>query len=63
MQQLEVSAKSDHSPQRSKNAWLFDHLVGQSEQLYGILRPNAFFVVRLVTSSNLVGCTTGGKDQ
>jgi hypothetical protein len=29
--------------------------------LSGIVRPSAFAVLRLITSSNLVGCSTGGS--
>ena len=38
---------------------LFDHLVGEGEELGGIWKPSAFAVVRLMTKSNLVGCSTG----
>ena len=37
----------------------FDHLVGAGEQGCGTLRPSAFAVLRLITSSCLVGACTG----
>ena len=37
-------------------ARLFDHLVGAGEQRGGTSRPSALAVLRLITSSNLVGC-------
>jgi hypothetical protein len=37
---------------------LFNHLVGASEQRRGDVRPINFAVLRLITSSNLVGCGT-----
>ena len=39
---------------------LFDHLVGGSQQLVGgTTRPSALAVLRLITSSYLVGACTG----
>ena len=40
---------------------LFDHLVGRHEQRSGTVRPSAFAALRLITSSNLVGCNTGSS--
>ena len=40
-------------------ASLVDHLVGLGEQRRGTARPSALAVLRLMTSSNLVGCWTG----
>ena len=34
----------------------FDHLVGAGEQRGGTVRPSALAVLRLMNSSNLVGC-------
>src|SRR4051812_24119976 len=42
---------------RRPSAPLFDHLVGAGEQR--ISSRSALAVLRLITSSNLVGCTTG----
>jgi hypothetical protein len=39
-----------------QTASLFDHLVGAGS---GIVRPIAFAILRLTTSSNFVGCSTG----
>jgi hypothetical protein len=36
----------------------FDHLVGAGEQRRRISIPSALAVLRLMTSSNLVGCST-----
>jgi hypothetical protein len=38
---------------------LFDHFVGEREQLIGIVKPSALAVLRLTTSLNIVGCSTG----
>ena len=38
---------------------LFDHLVGAAAGRCRDLRPSAFAVLRLMISSNLVGCSTG----
>ena len=38
---------------------LFDHLVGAREQRRRHVRPSAFAVLRLITSSYLVGACTG----
>ena len=38
---------------------LFDHLVGGNEQFVGHGQPEHLGVLRLITSSNLVGKTTG----
>jgi len=39
----------------------FNHLVGGREQRRGISRPSALAVFRLMTRSNLVGCSTGSS--
>src|SRR5262249_8679790 len=41
---------------------LFDHLIGERQQFVRDVRPSVFAVLRLITSSNLVGCTTGISD-
>src|SRR5262252_6085555 len=38
---------------------LFDHLIDGRQSLSSTWRPNAFAVLRLMTSSNFVGCTSG----
>src|SRR5262249_33024999 len=38
---------------------LFDYLIGPSSSDGGMVRPRALAVLRLMTSSNLVGCWTG----
>ena len=38
---------------------LLDHLVGAQEDDSRMLRPSAFAVFRLITRSNLLGCSTG----
>src|SRR5438105_12380245 len=40
----------------------FDHLVGECEQPIRHIQASAFAVLRLITSSNLVGCWTGRSD-
>jgi hypothetical protein len=37
----------------------FDHLVGDREHLSGTVRPSILAVSALMTSSNLLACTTG----
>jgi hypothetical protein len=44
--------------QRSKSS-LFDHLVGAGEQRWWNFEPIAFALLRLITSSNVVGCSMG----
>jgi hypothetical protein len=44
----------------SKGVLTFDHLVGKREQLVG--DDQSFAVLRLMTNSNLVGCSTGKSD-
>ena len=39
----------------------FDHLVGAGEHIGGTSRPSALAVLRLMTSSNLVGSCTGSS--
>jgi len=41
------------------NSILLDHLVGAREQCRGHFQPSAIAVIRLTTSSNLIGCSTG----
>jgi hypothetical protein len=41
---------------------LFDHLVGAGEQREGTVRPSALAILRLMTSSNLVGACTGKSE-
>jgi hypothetical protein len=43
----------------SAGFFLFDHLVGEREHGDGSSRPSALAALRLITSSNLAGCTTG----
>jgi hypothetical protein len=38
---------------------LFDHLIGTGEQRWGDFETERFRGLRLITSSNLVGCSTG----
>ena len=45
-----------HAPQQKQ---LFDHLVGAQQRGGGTFRPSAFAVLRLITSSYLVGACTG----
>ena len=45
-----------HAPQQKD---IFDHFVGAGEQLSGMSRPSALAVLRLITSSYLVGACTG----
>jgi hypothetical protein len=45
--------------QTRKSPNLFDHLVGAGEKGFRDGQPIAFAVLRLMTSSNLVGCLTG----
>ena len=40
---------------------LFDHLVGDSKQRRRHVQADALAVLRLITSSNLVGCSTGSS--
>jgi hypothetical protein len=39
----------------------FNHLVGTAKSGNGMLRPKAFSILRLITSSNLVGCWIGSS--
>src|SRR5262249_26560145 len=41
---------------------LFDHFVGPYQERFRDLRPSAFAVLRLITSSNLVDCNTGRSE-
>ncbi len=41
---------------------LFDDLVGAGDSVGGTVRPSAFAVLRLMTSSNFVGSSTGRSD-
>jgi hypothetical protein len=43
----------------SAGFFLFDHLVVEREHGDGSSRPSALAALRLITSSNLAGCTTG----
>ena len=45
--------------QKRTSAILFDHLVGAGEHDGGMVRPSALAVLRLITSSYLVGACTG----
>src|SRR5262245_63833661 len=45
--------------QMPRRAVLFDHLISAGEQRRGTSRPSAFAVLRLMTSSYLVGACTG----
>ena len=47
--------------QERKSLPLFDQLVGAGEQGSGASRPSAFAVLRLITSSNLVGAWTASS--
>jgi hypothetical protein len=44
---------------RRHRAASFDHLVGTASSEAGMSRPSVFAVLRLMTSSNFVGCSTG----
>ena len=46
-------------PKADISASLFDHLVGAGEHVGGMSRPSALAVLRLITSSYLVGACTG----
>ena len=49
-------------PLRQNDSCSFDHLVGaERAALAGMSRPSALAVLRLITSSNLVGCWTGSS--
>jgi hypothetical protein len=58
-----VSLASPHTQHSSDNPsfadHLFDHLIGAGERVAGSRRSNAFAVLRLIASSNLVDCTMG----
>jgi hypothetical protein len=49
-------------PSEASSAASFDHLVGQSEQIFQHLEASAFAVLRLMTNSDLVGCCTGKSE-
>ena len=46
-----------HAPQQ--NVSLFDHLVAMESTPAGMVRPSALAVLRLMTNSNVVDCSTG----
>jgi hypothetical protein len=51
-----------HAPQQSARAVVVSYSITSSARassVCGTVRPSAFAVVRLITRSNLVGCSTG----
>jgi hypothetical protein len=52
------AARKSHSCQYATSRHLFDHLLGAREQRRGHVEAEHLAVVRLMTKSNLVGCST-----
>jgi len=50
---------ASEKPAHNRKSPSFDHLVGAGEKGFRDGQPIAFAVLRLMTSSNLVGCLTG----